>query len=49
MALAIAYYIRTQQSMTVKTKQKIIQDNMYKDFGVEEEVEEDFGSKIEII
>lgn len=49
MALAIAYYIRTQQSMTVKTKQQIIQDNMYKDFGIEEEIEEDFGSKIEVI
>lgn len=49
MALAIAYYIRTQQSMTVKTKQQIIQDNMYKDFGIEEEVKEDFGSKIEVI
>lgn len=49
MALAIAYYIRTQQSMTVKTKQRIIQDNMYKDFGIEEENKEDFGSKIEVI
>lgn len=49
MALAIAYYIRTQQSMKVKTKQQILKDNMYKDFGIEEKIKEDYGSTIEII
>lgn len=50
MALAIAYYIREQQDMIVKSKQAIIKDNMYKDFGIEEEkVKQDFGSIIEII
>lgn len=49
MALAIAYYIREQQDMTVKSKQMIIKDNMYKDFGIEEKVKDDFGSRIEII
>lgn len=49
MALAIAYYIRPQQEMKVKTKQQIIKDNMYKDFGIEEETKEDYGSEIEII
>ena len=49
MALAIGYDIRPQQSMKVKTEEQIIQDNMYKDFGIEEENEEDFGSSIEII
>ena len=49
MALAIAYYIRTQQDMKVKSKEKIIRDNMYKDFGIKEEVQEDYGSTIEVI
>ena len=49
MALAIAYYIRTQQSMKVKTQQQIIKDNMYKDFGIEEDTKEDYGSTIEVI
>ena len=31
------------------TKQQIIKDNMYKDFGIEEEAKEDYGSEIEII
>lgn len=49
MALAIAYYIRTQQSMKVKSKEQILKDNMYKDFGIEEDTKEDYGSTIEVI
>ena len=48
-ALAIAYYIRPQQSMKAITKQKIIKDNMYKDFGIQEAEDEDYGSYIEVI
>ncbi|MBR6688796.1 MAG: hypothetical protein IKL68_02135 [Clostridia bacterium] len=49
MALAIAYYIRPQQSMHAIKKEKIIKDNMYKDFGIKETSDEDYGSRIEII
>ena len=49
MALAIAYYIRPQQSMKAVTKQKIKRDNMYKDFGIQETEDEDYGSYIEVI
>ena len=49
MALAIAYYIRPQQSMKAVTKQKIKRDNMYKDFGIQEAEDEDYGSYIEVI
>ena len=49
MGLAIAYYIRTQQSMKVTTKEKEIKDKMFKDFGIEEDDKEDYGSTIEII
>ena len=49
MALAIAYDIRTQQDMKAKPKEKIIRDNMYKDFGIKEEMQEDYGSTIEVI
>lgn len=49
MGLAIAYYIRTQQSMKAITKQKIKRDNMYKDFGIQETEDEDYGSYIEVI
>ena len=49
MALAIAYYIRTQQEMKVKTKEKIIRDNMYKDFGIKDDIESDYGSTIPVI
>ena len=49
MALAIAYYIRTQQDMTVKINQHELEYNIMKDFGFkEEETEDDFGSKIEV-
>ena len=49
MGLAIAYYIRTQQSMKATTKQKMKRDNMYKDFGIQETEDEDYGSYIEVI
>lgn len=49
MGLAIAYYIRTQQSMKAITKQKMKRDNMYKDFGIQETEDEDYGSYIEVI
>lgn len=49
MALAIAYYIRPQQSMHAIKEEKIIKDNMYKDFGIKETSDEDYGSRIEII
>lgn len=49
MALAIAFDIRTQQSMKKVSKQKIIENKMYKDFGIEQEIEEDYGSSIEVI
>lgn len=49
MALAIAYDIRSQQSMKKVSKQKIIENKMYKDFGIEQEIQEDYGSTIEII
>lgn len=49
MALAIAYDIRTQQSMKVKTEQQEKIDKMYRDFGIQEDIKEDFGSTIEVI
>ena len=49
MGLAIAYYIRTQQNMKAITKQKMKRDNMYKDFGIQETEDEDYGSYIEVI
>ena len=49
MALAIAYDIRTQQDMTIKIDQHELEYNIMKDFGFkEDEVEDDFGSKIEV-
>ena len=49
MALAIAYYIRTQQEMTVKVEKHDLEYNIMKDFGfTEQEAENDFGSKIEV-
>lgn len=49
MALAIAYDIRPQQSMKKVSKQKIIENKMYKDFGITQEIQEDYGSTIEVI
>ena len=49
MGLAIAYYIRDQQSMKAITKEKMKKDNMYKDFGIQETEDEDYGSYIEVI
>ena len=48
MALAIAYYIRTQQDMTVKIDEHELEYNIMKDFGFEEEIEGEFGSRIEV-
>lgn len=49
MALAIAYYIRTQQDMTVKVDTQELECNIMKDFGFEREQEDEFGSDIVII
>lgn len=49
MALAIAYYIRTQQEMTVKVNEHELEYNIMKDFGFEQEKEDEFGSKIIVI
>lgn len=46
MALAIAYYIRTQQDMIVKINTQELEYNIMKDFGFEEEQDNDFGSDI---
>jgi phage terminase large subunit len=48
MALAIAHYIRPQQSMTVKVDIHELEYNIMKDFGFEEESQDEFGSKIEV-
>lgn len=48
MALAIAHYIRSQQSMTVKIDPHELEYNIMKDFGFKEESQEEFGSKIEV-
>lgn len=49
MALAIAYYIRTQQDMTAKIDEHELEYNIMKDFGFEEEQEDEFGSRIVVI
>lgn len=49
MGKAITLYIRPQQSMKVITPEKIIRNNMYKDFGIKEEIDTDYGSAIEVI
>ena len=46
MALAIAHYIRDQQEMTVKVDERELEYNIMKDFGFEEETEDEFGSDI---
>ena len=48
MALAIAHYIRPQQDMTVKIDLHELEYNIMKDFGFEEESQEEFGSRIEV-
>ena len=48
MALAIAFYIRTQQEMAIKIDVHELEYNIMKDFGFEEEVEDEYGSKIEV-
>lgn len=50
MALAIAYYIREQQDMTVTKEEEKELEDVYKALGFKEDSnEEDFGSKITII
>lgn len=49
MALAIAYYIRTQQDMTVKVNKQSLEYNIMKDFGFEKEKKNEFGSKVFVI
>jgi phage terminase large subunit len=49
MALAIAYDIRTQQDMKAKSVQKEKIDNMYRDFVIQEDIQGDYGSTIEVI
>lgn len=47
MALAIAYYIRVQQDMTVKVDTQEFEYNIMKDFGLStEENKDDYGSEI---
>lgn len=49
MALAIAYYIRPQQVMTVKIDKHELEYNIAKDFGFVQESQNEFGSKIVVI
>lgn len=35
--------------MKIKSKEQIVIDNMYKDFGIKEDEEDDYGSMIEVI
>lgn len=49
MALAIAYDIRGQQDMTVKADNHELEFNIMKDFGFEEEKEDEYGSRIVVI
>ena len=48
MALAIGYDIREQQDMAVKIDTHELEYNIMKDFGFEEESQEEFGSRIEV-
>lgn len=49
MALAIGYNIRSQQDMSVKVDEQELERSILKDFGFEEEVDNEFGSRIMII
>ena len=49
MALAIAYYIRTQQDMSVKVDLQELEYNIMKDFGFESGQDDEFGSDIVVI
>lgn len=49
MALAIAYYIREQQETKVITPEQVIQNNMYRDFGIKENIDSEVGTRIEVI
>lgn len=50
MALAIAYYIRSQQAMKkIKTENEQLDENIFKEFGKDNEyIEDDYGSQIEV-
>ena len=50
MALAIAYYIRPQQAMKkIKTENEQLDENIFKEFGQDDEyIEDDYGSQIEV-
>ena len=48
MALAIAHYIRPQQSMIAKIDTHELEYNIMKDFGFEREEQGDFGGRIEV-
>ena len=49
MGLAITYYIRTQQSMQVYIDKTELEENILKDFGFENEIDDEFGSDIVVI
>lgn len=49
MAIAITYYIRKQQSMQVHVDEKELEASILKDFGFEEESDDEFGSDIVVI
>lgn len=50
MGLAISYYIREQQSFKLQSRNiKVAADNMYRDFNINNSIDDDFGSRIEVI
>lgn len=49
MGLAITYYIRKQQPMQVHINDKELEENILKDFGFENEDDDEFGSDIVVI
>lgn len=48
MGTAIAYHIKSQQSNVVQIEESQLEKNIMKDFGLEEDVQGDFGSDIEV-
>lgn len=49
MGLAITYYVRTQQSMQVYIDKTELEENILKDFGFENEIDDEFGSDIVVV
>lgn len=49
MGLAITYYIRKQQSMQVYVNKEELEENILKDFGFSNEIEDEFGSDIVVV